>query len=121
MSRQDRGPGAPARRGAEFCFELANSRTRAPTRPRCVFVFGAVTWGAGRAGGPPCRWTPLSLKAWLLEDLYEDCRAQSLDPAKCSPETLQRGSDRWAKCPSLASVSKSAASVRNAAMIDPMS
>jgi hypothetical protein len=36
MSRQDRGPGAPARRGAEFCFELAKSRTRAPTRPRCV-------------------------------------------------------------------------------------
>jgi len=33
MSRQDQGPGAPARRGAEICFELANSRTRAPTAP----------------------------------------------------------------------------------------
>ena len=29
MSRQDRGRGAPALRGAEFSFELAKSRTRA--------------------------------------------------------------------------------------------
>jgi hypothetical protein len=36
LSRQDQGPGAPARRGAEFCFELAKSLTRAPACPRYI-------------------------------------------------------------------------------------
>ena len=46
MSRQDQGPGAPARRGAEICFKLANSRTRAPTRPRCrPIIFDAEKRG----------------------------------------------------------------------------
>jgi len=34
-----------------FCFEFAKSRTRAPTRPRCDFVFGAVTCAS--EGGAP--------------------------------------------------------------------